>query len=219
MPGATDALKLPYPLGTEKLSDGDNTIQAALDKLDATLVVPTNSYDSTEPFTSWPIGVSTMRVGTTSSGSWPNANGIVITFKNNISSAAVQLWASQASTADNQQVLCRFGVMSGTTASWSDWLPVVGPMVPSGMASGQVTASPPSGGGTVAVPVTFPTGRFDPHGTPVRFSFGVNSHYPDQCSVSFDPNSNSATGFTLYFNRVNAQDTSINWTAVQGVDL
>lgn len=214
MPGATTSLKLPYPLGKEPVSDGDNTIQDLAEAVDARLVVPTNSYGPDEPYTSWPVGMSTMRVG--SSTTWPNANGIVITIKNNANTAAIQLWGSQASTPDNQQVLCRFG---WGTSSWSDWRPMVGAMVPSAMATGQVTASPPSGGGTVAVPVTFPTGRFDPHGTPVRMSFGINSHYPEQCSVSFDPNSNSATGFTLYFNRVNAQDTSINWTAVQGVDL
>ena len=76
--------------------------------------------------------------------------------------------------------------------------------------SGTLTVSAPSGGGTTNTWVTFPEGRFK---TAPTVTTSLRSTAPNAASVS--TGGATATGFYIYFYRVNDNATGVNWIATE----
>ena len=76
--------------------------------------------------------------------------------------------------------------------------------------SGTLTVSAPSGGGTTNTWVTFPEGRFK---TAPTVTTSLRSTSPNSASVS--TGGATATGFYIYFYRVNDNATGVNWIATE----
>ena len=76
--------------------------------------------------------------------------------------------------------------------------------------SGTLTVSAPSDGGTTSTWVMFPEGRFT---TAPTVTTSLRSTAPNSSSVS--TGGATATGFYIYFYRVNDNPTGVNWIAAE----
>lgn len=157
----------------------------------------------------WPKGFSVMVLTTqgASDGGWGKANGMIFTVTD-ASSIAYQLYFSGTSIPSTW---FRVGLRSG----WSAWLLAAGTGLPTAMASGQITLIPPAGGGTVVGTVLLPSGRFT---SAPRIQLTAVTGVPRNVSVSLNATA-TATQFQVALDRTDdAIGTSIQWTAVLGVD-
>lgn len=174
--------------------------------------VAIGSKVASDAYNTWPVGISQMGLSAAqqTSGGWPGSGGgsSVWTMRRSDGNYTFQMFF-QADTNNGPTVWTRVGTANG----WSPWKVVASPALPSAMASGTVTGTPPTGGGTVAMPVVFPAGRFS--GAP-NVTVSVQSTLPGQCSCSYG--GVTATGCTVYLYRSGDTTTTVSWEAVQGVN-
>lgn len=197
--GNDDAGLWPYLAG-QGLRDLENSLMLTLD-----------SKSATDPITSWPNGFSLMGVSQANGPAkgWPDIGGGVIFTMHRVNEVLAHQWYMVGSALS--QIIIQ--IRAGTSAGWSAWQQIVSAGTPRAMASGQVTGTPPTGGGTVAMPVVFPYNRF---ASAPRVQVSADSTLPGQCQVSYS--GVTATGCTVYLNRTNNTPTSVSWQAVEGVD-
>lgn len=214
MPGITPIFDWPYPRPTDKLADGATVIGNFINALEDQLALTMNKYNKNTSYTSYPLGLSSMMT----SGEemeWPYHSGHVITFKVPNGSHATQLFVWRSAIEERQRVSIRYGYEDDEgDPHWSTFRRFASRGLPTAQASGQVSGTPPSGGGTIALNVTVPGDRFD---GPPRVLVSPNATtLPQQvsCSVS----NITQNGFTVFLYRTGATTTSIAWLAVYGVD-
>lgn len=208
-------LTIPNPDGSDDPGQWPGIAGQGLIDLENTLNISTDSKSSADTSASWPRGLSVMGVtpNGASSGNWPvSIGGLVFTARRASDATLYQLFFSGANVGLSTPVSIH--VRLGTGAGWSPWRQIISPGTPTAVATGLVTGAAPAAGGTVAMNVAFPAGRFA--FTP-RVTVSALSTLPNQLSVAVA--GVSATGCTIYMYRQNDTATSISWVAVQGVDV
>jgi len=156
MANTTDGL--PYPVGTDPVRDGDNSIQALAEALGprvVTVLAP-DSVTAATPAQSLPQRVSIMRITAAAAGGWPGVIGSntaqLVTFPDpSAGSGRFQILAVGGGTS-RQSVYMRTGYQT----TWSPWS---GP-APFATAAGQLTAPAVAAGDSGTFVVTFPANRF-----------------------------------------------------------
>lgn len=206
MPGTTDFYGWPFPEAGDPIAEGATVLGNAIKGIENSIRVPSDRFTAAEFFTSYPKGISVMYVpGTGTANGWPNNYGNVLTIYSTPSNGW-QFWLPYSVGPARARV--------GIVDTWNSWLTLASPGTPDAMATGQITGTPPSGGGTVALNVTYPSGRFP--GTPRVISVINASTKPQECACS--AGNLSATGCTIYLYRTGATATSVVWQATYGVE-
>lgn len=211
MPGTTANLGWPKPLSGDPIAQGADTLGQALDKIDAQFYLPPDKFNGNEPMTSYPIGVSIMRVsqGDITVTGWPSSSSAasaVVTLR--AVSYAWQLFMCGA------QLWYRYlgSTAGGTPTIWSA---LSGAGVPIAMVGGILTA-PFAGAAAntlVSVAVTYPAGRF---ASVPRNYLQLVSATPQQYFVSASGASTSGFTFYGYTNAAVTTGPNVNWWAVSG---
>lgn len=208
-------LTIPNPDGSDDAGQWPGISGQGLIDLENTLDLATDSKSSSDLTNAWPKGMSVMGVTPTgaSSGNWPvSTGGLVLTARRPSDATIYQLFFSGSNVGLSVPVSIQ--VRLGTGAGWSSWRQIISPGTPTAVATGQVTGTAPAAGGTVAMNVTFPAGRFT---AAPKVTVSVQSSLPSQVSCGYG--GVSATGCTIYMYRQNDTTTTISWVAVQGVDV
>lgn len=202
---------IPDLVGGDSLDNWLDLAVQGLTDVENAQFVSSGSLTASDTPDKWPLGMAQMGLtqAQASDGGWPGAgSGMLITIRRTDGSYTYHLYM-QADTPKGPKMWVR----NGNVVGWSPWVAVASPNLPSAMASGQVTGSPPSSGGTIAMPVVFPKNVFT---TTPRITLGAQSSLPGQLNYTYG--NASATGCTIYLYRQNDTDTSVSWVAVQGVD-
>lgn len=215
MTGSTSIFHWPYPLPAEPFAAGAEVIGSLAKAIEAQMVVSTDSKSVSDPYDSYPLGQSLMMLTTAGStnGGWPGpASGFLLSLRRSGGDATAQIFIKNTVSAPFAQL--RVGNANG----WSSWVTLGNTKLPDAVLTGQVSATPPTGGGVVAVPVTFPNGYFS--GAPRVLVSVNNSTKPNECSASVSGISGgtSTDGCTVYIYRTGATATSVAWQAVHGVE-
>lgn len=213
MSGQTDILKFTIPDENDTIWDSPTTFADGMADVEKALVLPMGALAASASYDSWPLGASTMGLSSAqaASGGWPitTAPAIVQTLRRTDGLYVFQQFFS-ANVQTGPTIWAR---VVNSTAAWSPWIPVASPATPRAMATGQITLTAPAAGGTVSATVALPatiTAAPRVQLTPV-------TSLPHQVSVGIM--NVSASSFTIYMYRDNDQATSIQWQAVQGVDV
>lgn len=207
MTGTTPVFGWTIPVDSDQIAAGPADIAQGLKDIENTLIITQDSKAGTDDPTTWPKGVSIMGMTGAAPG-WPSGNGTIMTVHRPSDARTYQLFFS------GNTVPPTIMVRSGASTGWNSWRQIVSDGTPIAMASGQVTGSPPSGGGTVNINVNFPAGRFS--GAPRVAVWINNSTKPEECACSVT--SVTASGCTIVLHRTNNTDTSVGWQAIQGVE-
>ena len=157
MTGSTTYYHWPFPLPGESLGAGAEVIGNLAKAIEAQMVVPADSKSASDAYDSYPLGQSLMMVSAAGAvnGGWPNAvSGFLLSLRRSGGDATAQIFIKN--TVSAPYALLRVGNSGG----WSSWVTLGNTKMPDAVLTGQVTATPPSGGGVVAVPVVFPSGYF-----------------------------------------------------------
>lgn len=211
--GNTTIYKWPTPdPRTAALTDIGTLVTNLAQAIENSFIVPLDSKAQADPYDSWPIGLSLMHLTLTgaNNGGWVQP-GLVLTLHPNTGgtsgrTAQLLVWGSATAGAN---LMLRYGQSTG----WSSWIPVAGPSSPSAQATGQITLTPPSGGGTVVGTVLFPTNRF---ATAPRVQLTPVTTVPANVHVSINA-APTNTRVTVALTRTDgATGTSIQWSAVLG---
>lgn len=168
----------------------------------------TDAHVNADLPTAYPFGLSILPISSAgaTSGGWPAAAGTVVTIvrKNNGVQAAQFYFNSTQGW---------IYVRVGTASNWQAWRPIAGAMLPTAMASGQITINGNSG--VRQAVVMLPANRFTT--IPRIAVWNNNTSRPDtQTGCSMD--SASTTQFTAYVNRLDTLGASVGWSAIQGVE-
>lgn len=212
MAGTTPQVKWPYPSSSDLIAQGAVNIEQLAEATEGQFFLPAGSYNGDEPWSTYPIGMSMMAVGTAVTG-WPANYGQVVTYRRT-NSHSWQWFYTYTPTPERQTVWLRIGY-DDTDGSpiWQPWNTVAGLGTPTASATGQITLTPPTGGGTVAGKITFPSGRFS---KAPRVVTGLQTRQPGDCNASvFDITS---SGATIYAYRTGPTTTTVTWIATEGVD-
>lgn len=208
----TPILKLtaPNPDGSDDLGDWPVLDAQGLIDLENALNIAEDSKDASGASTTWPAGVSVMGVTPNGTGGWPTGNGLVLTLRRAADALTMQF---HLVGAVGSQPTVRMRVGSG--AGWGDWYLVSAAGLPTAMATGQITLTPPAGGGTVVGTVLFPANRFT---SPPRIALSAITGNPENVRYSLNATP-TASQMQVALNRNDgAFGTSIQWTATGGVD-
>lgn len=202
-------LTVPVPDGSTDIGDwGVIAYQMGIDIEDAQFLV-NDIHQAADLAATYPLGVTIMRITTagSSSGGWGSVAGTILTIITADRVAAYQFWFNGGS---NPNASWRVNTASG----WSIWFTVASSSTPSAMATGQITLTPPSGGGPVVGTVMLPAGFT----SPPRVALTAVTGAPGNVRVSLNA-SPTASQFQVALDRTDgAFGTSIQWTATQGVD-
>lgn len=213
MPATTPIWGWTYPLPGDKIADGAATIGNFIKALEAQFVIGMNGHSASDSYTAYPQGMSVMLVS--GDFGWPYTAGYLITWYSPNGGLATQFFVWRSSIAERRRISIRYGYTDATAGNiWTGFRPIASVGNSTRECSGQVTGTPPSGGGTIAINVNFPAERFD---TPPRVIVCANATtLPQQiaCSVA----NQTATGCTIYIYRTNATATSVAWYAVDGIE-
>ncbi len=175
--------------------------------------VPTDSKKASARWDTYPLGISLMALTTNGAndGNWPGGTGQVLTLRRGTTGDIAHQLKFDGFVSGAAVVRVRVGSTNG----WSSWVVIGWDGQPVAEATGQITGTPPSGGGVIALPVTFPSNRFT--GTP-RVMVALNATtLPNECACSVS--NLSSTGCTVYLYRQNNVATSVAWHAIQGVEV
>ena len=211
MASTTPIFKWAVPQSSDQIKDIWSIVSSAINGIENNMIVAADSKSVADTYDTYPLGMSVLQLTYTgaTNGAWPlNSGAVVVTFRRSGGDAASQLWFKNDTAAPE----LRF--RAGNTNGWSDWVVVGNTKLPDAVLTGQVTATPPTGGGTIAIPVTFPSGYFS--GAPRVYATINASTKPQESAASAD--GTSATGCTIYLYRSSATPTSVAWQAIHGVE-
>lgn len=207
MSGTTPIMGWTIPTSVDEIAGAPGVIADGLKDIENSMILDADSKTPADLSTTYPKGMSIMSA---SAGSWPGgATGGLVSFRRvGLTDVTYQLYMSGGGLS-NPYVWFR----AGSTNGWSPWVPVTSTGTPSAVATGQVTIA--GAAGVRSAIVMLPASRFTAMPR-IQISNNATSRPDVQTGCSID--NASATQFTVYVNRTDANAASVNWTATQGVE-
>lgn len=200
---------VPSPDGSDGLGDWSAIVYQLGVDVENSSFLNVDAHAAADLFSQYPVGITLMRITTAgaTSGSWPSG-GTVLTHQIGGGGQTHQMLFG---LSINASVLWR-GASNGP---WTPWYTLGGVASPSAMATGQITLTPPTGGGTIVGTVLFPTARFT---APPRVQLTAVTTTPGNVAISMNSVPTSSQVQVALSRTDAATPTSIQWTATQGVD-
>lgn len=208
---------IPAADGSDDIGDLPGLIIQGFTDVENAQFLGIDSKIASDTYDTYPRGIAQMGLSAAHqvSDGWPhtgNGSGcVLLSIRRQDGTYTFQLLMQSSGTSSGPVIWSR----SGNANGWSPWRVVASPGLPTAMASGQISLTPPSGGGTVVGTVLFPTARFS---TAPRVQLTPVTTTPGNVQVSLNTLPSADQVQVALYRSDGATGTSIQWTATQGVD-